>query len=246
MGDLLCAAPRCAIPRRHRGGCDTDCRGCLPARAADGIRLCPVDLRRLATNAAKVAELHGELELVLKAAGNGERTASKPGPGTPPRDAVVEMRTEIRHVLVSWCRLISEERGFALPDDQVPAMGAYIARYADWLAAQEYAGEVADELAGLASRAWGVAYQTGTRRVVVGPCPLCGGIPYGRNWAVEPLPPGFIGPPQRRGRLQALRRERDQDKLPSEVYCDMVDEHRWPAERWRELDRLVTRGRVAA
>jgi hypothetical protein len=296
MTPPLCLNPRCRIPGRHGDGCDGECRGCLKGWAADGLRLCLTCTRRLSESLLGwtdkdgreypgLVELHGELELVLKAAGSGERASSKPGSGTPPRDAVVDMRAEIRHVLVSWCRLISEERGMWLPghwvvqrlargfigppnrtwidDDTLPAIGAYVARHAEWLAATEYAGEAADELAGLMSRAWGLAYPSGTRRLSVGPCPLCGGVP-GRNaWVVEQLPRGFIGPPRRAGKLEALVREREkcikherldcpdrlcraQDLLPSEVFCDMVDEHRWPATAWGRLDKLVIARRRAA
>ena len=235
---LACLNPRCRIPNRHADGCTGDCRGCLPGTAADGLRLCLVDLRRLGENPVKLADLHAELELVLRAAGHGERTSNKPGSGTPPRDAVMQVRTEIRHVLVSWCRLVAEERGVGLPVDQLDAMGAWLARHAQWLAAQEYAGEVADELAGLASRAWGLAYPNGTRRIAVGPCPRCGGVAAGR-WSVERLPRGFIGPPRRSGHLVAVVRDKDQDKLPGEVFCDLIAEHFWPAPQWRQLDREV-------
>lgn len=222
MTQLLCVSPRCAIPRRHRDDCTGDCRGCLPGWAADGLRLCAVCLTRLGDNAVKAAELYDELELMLKTTGAGGRSSSKPGPGTPPRDAVVDMRATIRHILASWCRLIAEERGIGLPADEVTAMGGYMGRHAEWLAAGEYAAEVADEVAALASRAWGLAYPSGSRTVEVGPCPLCPGT------------------------LTAIVRATDQT-LPSEVGCDGQEPHRWPADQWRQLDRLVmAKRRMAA
>ncbi len=248
MTPPLCLNPRCKIPGRHGDGCDgPTCRGCLKGWAADTLRLCAVCTSRLGENPVKAAELWHELELVLKAAGGGEHASSKPGSGTPPRDAVVEMRAEIRHVLVSWAKLIGEQRNVKLPADDVRSIGEFVSRHAIWLAATEYAGEAADELAGLVSRAYPLAYPSGTRSLTVGPCPLCGGVPGNNGWVVEKLPRGFIGPPRRSGRLEALVRERDQDKLPSEVYCDMVSEHQWPATAWRQLDRLVmARKRAAA
>jgi hypothetical protein len=172
-------------------------------------------------NATKLADLHGELELQLLVTGDPGQASSDPGPGSPPRDVIVEVRAEIRHVLVSWCRLVAEKRGIAPPVDTVPTMGAYLAKHAEWLAASEYAGEVADELAGYVSRAWGLAYPNGTRRVEVGPCPLC------------------------EGTLTAVVRATD-SLLPSEVACDRDEAHRWPSERWRELDRLIAAKRRAA
>jgi hypothetical protein len=214
---LLCQSPRCRIPGRHTEACPGEsCKGCQPGHAADGARLCLVCTKRIGDNAVKLAMLYGELELVLKAIGNGERSSSKPGSGTPPRDAVVEMRATIRHLLASWCRLVSEERGITLPADDVTAMGAYLARHADWLAATDYAGECADELAEHVGRAWGLAYPNGTRVAKLPePCPTCGGT------------------------LLAIRRATD-GVLPSEVACDGDEPHVWPASQWRWLDRLIS------
>lgn len=243
----LCASPRCRLPGRHAEGCDQPtCRGCLPARAADGLRLCTVCARRIGENATRAAELYDDLALVLKAAGRGERSSNKPGSGGPPRDAVVEQRATIRHVLVSWCRLVSEERGISLPGNDTGDLAAYLVRHAEWLAACDYADEVADELAGLASRAYGLAYPSGSRRIRVGPCPRCGGVPGPHGQAIQRLPLGFIGPPNRSGCLVAVVREQDQDKLPSEVACDLVGEHKWDAIQWRQLDREVMAKRRAA
>jgi hypothetical protein len=100
-------------------------------------------------------------------------------------------------------------------DDTTPAHAAYIARHAEWLAACDYADEASDELAGLASRAYGLAYPSGTRRVEVGPCPLC------------------------EGTLTAIVRATD-GVLPSEVVCDRdEDPHRWAADQWRHDCALI-------
>jgi hypothetical protein len=176
--------------------------------------------RRLGENAVKAADLYDELALVLKVIGRG-RSSSKPGSGMPPRDAVVEMRSEIRHVLVSWVKLICEERAFKYPADDVHSIAEFVSRHSQWLAATEYAGEAADELASLASRAWGLAYPNGTRLAHVGPCPLCD------------------------GELTAIVRATDAT-LPSQVVCSATESHLWPADRWRVLDRLVQRKRAMA
>lgn len=242
--NVLCVNPRCRIPGRHAEGCAGNCRGCQRAWSADGLRLCPVCARRIGENAVKLGKLYVELELVLRPSGAGGRSSGKPGSASPPRDDVVATRTEIRHVLAGWCRVVSEERGLDLPADEVSAMGAYLRLHGDWLAASDYADEVSDELAGLVGRAWGLAYPNGTRRVRVGPCPRCGGVASGQ-WVVERLPAGFIGPPNRSGMLVAVVRDKD-GKLPSEVYCDLVAEHEWDAPQWRQLDREVTARRKMA
>lgn len=242
----LCVNPRCRIPNRHAPTCaGAPCRGCLVAWAADGLRLCPVDVTRLGANAVKAATLYDELALALRpTTAGGGHSANAPGPASPPRDPVMDARADIRAVLTSWAKLVGEERGIELPwrwvvqilpdgfigpparvrrpDDTIAAVGRYLAKHAEWLAAQEFAGEAADELADLAGRAWGLAYPSGTRTVVVGPCPLCDGT------------------------LTAIVRTVDR-VLPSEVVCDAEDEHRWAADQWRQLDRLVmVRKRAAA
>jgi hypothetical protein len=251
---LACLNPRCAIPRRHRDDCASDqCRGCLPGWAADGLRLCAVCARRLGENAVKAAELHGELELMLRPNGTGGQATGKPGSASPPREEIANMRREIRHILASWSQLIAEERGVHLPDGTEPArvvkamsdtpiwrgqgtieqaiagppsisvdqMAAFIRTHAEWLAAQEYAGEAADELASLVSRAWGLAYPSGTRRIEVGPCPRCDGT------------------------LTAIVRPVDSTK-PTEVVCDGDEQHRWDSTQLRTLDRLVMARKRAA
>jgi hypothetical protein len=234
---LFCTKPGCRAFGRHLPDCDgEDCRGCQPRPAADGVLLCQVDLERIGTDAITIADLYDELAYSVMPSGNGQgQPIGRSSDGPPvPREKVVEIRTEIRHVLASWCRLVGEERGHQLPADEVSAMGAYAAKHATWLAAHGAAGEVAEELSSLRRRAWSVAYPDGTKVAQLGPCP---------HGHVEQLPPGFIGPPQQvgcAGKLRAIVRPSDQ-LLPSEIACDVTAEHRWPATEWRQLDRLVAR-----
>lgn len=215
---VLCLLSTCAVPgRQHRDGCDGEQCTCLRAQAAPGLYLCQRDTDRIGSDAQDLAQLHGELALRLLAdTGTGERVAGTPDDTRIPNAAAVEVRTEIRHVLAAWCRLVAEERGFALPADEVSAMGAYVARSAEWLAATEYADEVAGELAALRSRAWGVAYPSGTRVIDIAPCPM----------------------PDCAGTVRAVLRRTDA-LLPSELACDADDEHRWPAGTWHSLRRRL-------
>lgn len=224
MNDLLCSAT-CRIPNRHRDGCVEECRGCLPGRAADGVNLCAHHLERLGTDATGSAQLYDELAYsVMPSGGGSNQPIGRSSDGPPvPRDKVVDIRTEIRHVLASWCRLVGEERGIQLPADEVSAMGAYVAKHATWLAAHGAAGEVVDELGSLRRRAWSIAYPNGTKVVEVGPCPKddCAGT------------------------LRAIVRPADV-LLPSEVVCDADPEHRWASSEWRQLDRLIINRRMIA
>ena len=224
MTDLLCAATRCRIPGRHRDDCDNaDCKGCLKARAADGLRLCPHCTRRIGTDAVETARLWYEIGEILAAAGSTGIPADNPHPGLVISPRAVEVRAEIRHTLVSWVRLIAEDRGMSLPrDESQHSLGAYVARHAQWLAAQEFAGEASDELGTLRTTAWATAYPEGVSIRFIGPCPEM------ENGALCP------------GNVRAIMRAAD-SLLPNKVVCDVDSTHEWPSERWRTLGRSMGR-----
>lgn len=235
----LCALASCRIPGRHATECtDNDCRGCLRAAAAPGLRLCGHHLERVGTDATTIADLYDELAHSVMPSGNGHgQPIGRSSDGPPvPRDKVVAIRTEIRHVLVGWCRLVGDERGHHLPADEVSAMGAYVAKHATWLAAHGAADEVSEELGSLRRRAWSIAYPNGTKVVEVGLCPrdVTTDFVNGLGWQITETRP-CPGP------LRAIMRPRDEGLLPSEVVCDADPEHRWASSEWRQLDRLVAR-----
>lgn len=227
MTELLCAAPRCRIPGRHGEDCaDPDCRGCLKARAADGLRLCLHCADRIAVDAVKAASMDPALALALTPQGEPGRRGDHGG--ITLSDAALDARTMLRAVLTSWCRMVAEERGISLPVTDTPmALGAYIATHARWLAAHPAAGECADEMADLARQTHAAAYPSGTRVIPVGPCPAM----------VDEQPCA--------GQIRALLRT-DASLLPSAVACDTVPEHMWTPDQWRALgrhmaQRVVTR-----
>jgi hypothetical protein len=196
----LCAAPHCNIRNRHRDTCpDPDqCWGCLPRWAADGLRLCDVDTRRLAEDAARCADLYAGLEQqIIRDGGSGEREkTSGSSTGAPvPDDDVMENRGKIRALLMAIVRLITEQRGVTWPNirylarlpegvegpraigrrrtEELPALAAFITRHAEWLAAHRYGPTIARDLRSTAGdgRLWGMAYPAGSDRLYVGDCP---------------------------------------------------------------------------
>jgi hypothetical protein len=220
----LCVSPYCKARGYHQPDCaDADCGGCVPRLAADGLRLCHVHTRRIAEDAAKAAELHDELTLRLTGAGQaGQRMSGTPDHGTELDPRAVEARATIRHTLVSWCRLIAEERGHALPADTLTALAGYVAKHAEWLAATEYAGEVSDELHTLVSDAYPIAYPSGARVFAVGGCPHDGCT----------------------GTVKAILRRVD-SLLPSALQCDADEAHCYPADQWIALGRKLRAVRTA-
>lgn len=238
---VLCAVSRCRPPGRHRDGCtDHHCRGCIPAPAADGLRLCRFHTNRLGADAREAARLHSELEHCLVGGdGHGERTTG----GTvdhslPINEAVVDARATIAHVLANWCKLIADERGLSLPwvwelqplpegvygpprlvhriTEAPPSLGRYIDTHSTWLAAHELAADASDELDDLVRQARRLAYPSGSRIVEISPCPMddCAGT------------------------VRAVLRPADA-LLPSMLACTDDTTHTWPATSWRAFARVV-------
>lgn len=230
MSVVLCAVATCRIPGRHNPGCTQDtCPGCLVATAADGLRLCRHHADRLTTDLTQAAHLHHELELVLAHAdGRGEHVTGSRDPNTVLNEHAADARTLIRHTLVSWTRLVAEERGVSLPADSIDGIAGFLHRHTTWLAAHPAAGDYADELAGLAhGQPWRAAYPTGARSFTVGPCP-------------QATPDGVCP-----GVIRVILRRTDA-LLPSELVCDTHDQHRWTADQWRGLYRQLQPDGVVA
>lgn len=174
---MLCIADHCGIPHQHIADCPNPsvCRGCLPRPAADGLRLCEVDVRRMVEDARISPVLYHDLGLNLIRRGRGgERVAGSSSGAPVPDDEVMEARQSIRATLVALVRLIAEERGLHLPADEISELGGYVAHHAVWLAAHGAADEHARDLRDVAGdpRTRRLAYPAGTDRLYIGDCPL--------------------------------------------------------------------------
>lgn len=234
---LLCTATGCRIPGKHLTDCaDQTCRGCVPDLAGEGLRLCWRHADAIGANAVACAALWSELALNLTVSGRGDSggRGSNPHPSLVVNEAVVEVRTAIRHTLVGWARLIHEERGVSLPwrweirrlpagvegpanraeiaVETTAALGRYMEAHGRWLAAHEAAGECSNELASLVVAARRLQGRGETRVIPIGPCPMedCAGTLRG-----------------------LLRTERS--LLPSAVSCDADAGHEWTAADWPAL-----------
>lgn len=240
MSDLLCVSPRCKPPTRHKPDCVGDpqepCRGCLPARAHDGLRLCWHCTERLGKNAVEAAELWSELGLALVGGGSGDEGVrmKNPGAGLNLKPRVVEARTLIRNRLVSWTLLVTEDRGFSVPADNVTALGRFLQAQAQWLAQQEFAGEAADEIAELVDVGRSLRQPSQTRIIEIGPCPRKVEIDVSDDPDDEILLDACPGV------LRALLRS-EASLLPSAVQCDADDEHAWDSTQWSKLGRNMQR-----
>jgi hypothetical protein len=192
---LLCVSPYCGLPGIHQAdpadGHDDGCRGCQPARAADGLYLCDYCVRRMERDAWTAARLHAALGQAL-AGGNGRHGPGGGSIGLEPDAVAMESRTAIRATLVTLCRLVADERGHALPGDTVIAMAGYVCRNARWLAAHQAADEHASDLRDLVTdgRSWSVAYPVSGDRTLIGVCNQARTAPSGDPGAADEAPCG--------------------------------------------------------
>lgn len=233
----LCASPRCASRGRHVPDCvDEECWGCLPRQADDGIYLCVVCARRIGQDALTIALRYADLGRVLTTSGSALGdivSGSKRETGLQLNEQASEMRTVIKHRLVSTARMISEERGLPLPEDRVPALARYVTKHARWIAAHAAAGDIAEELADTASDSFRIAQPSGARRYQLKDPD---GNPVGCRETVEeelPCP----------GSLWTILRRTD-SLLPSELVCDHDEDHYVPADKWMSFGRQWAKDQI--
>jgi hypothetical protein len=262
----LCAVEPCTIPKRHLDSCDnpSECRGCLPGLAADGLRLCTHHNRRLGRDLLILAARHRQLALTLAGTGQpgGERTSGgdrNPNINLNLRAAVV--RRDIEVLLTTLARTITSQRGFGWPMDtvvavverpygfigpmpaaassrhtyRVPPLAKLCARSADWLAAHDRAGEYSAAISNLVGQAFRTAFPTGTR---VFELPGLNGERFlACTHAVDDEDePGEKKPCP--GTLWTIVRK-DGDRLPSQIMCNADDGHQWPSTQWVKFGRQI-------
>lgn len=159
---VLCVGARCQ--RAEEG----------PYEAADGLRTCYGCRDATGRDALAAARLYEDLALVLT--GGGSKTERVSGTrdsvGLNLDDTAAEERAAIRVTLAGWCRNVAEDRGVTLPQDTVVSMALFLRTHADWLARQDFAGDVSAELSDAAWRGRRVAYRKQSDAVFIGECPV--------------------------------------------------------------------------
>ncbi|MER7670885.1 hypothetical protein ABTY61_20790 [Kitasatospora sp. NPDC096128] len=198
------------------------CRGAEDAGrarrlAAAGSRLCPACGDRLLAELRRLPRLYEECGLRLGGPEQShERTSGGPLPGMPFNTAAAEARSSILAVLRAWASLVVDERRVGVPRGSTAGLVDFLLPHSGWLTAHSAAGELSEEVAALVRRARRVIDPSPARRVTVGGCVEadCSG--------------GLTAVPQDR-----------RPGLPAEISCDAVPSHRWPAEEWLMLSRLL-------
>jgi hypothetical protein len=203
------------------------------AEALPALRLCRAHHKGLTRDLADLPRLHTDLGDHLatggSATGSGRVSGSSSEP-LPINPAVADLRDQIRHDLVFWCLFVAEKRRLAsLPDDTVPAITRWLLGHVEWIAGHEAAAvECPPVMRDLAGRAHRILNPSGAKRIEIGPC----------RDSVEAGPCG--------GTLWATCRAED-DKRPSEIYCDGPCGLRKDPVEWRRWGReYLKEGRMVS
>ncbi|SEG87422.1 hypothetical protein SAMN05216223_11893 [Actinacidiphila yanglinensis] len=145
-----------------------------------GPVLCGRCVERLRTDLCRVLALHEDAEqaLVRTPASLRQRVSGSRSVGIVLDDESVAVRSAIRALLLSWTRLVADERGVrGAGDTEVRGLLRFLAGHLDWLARHPAAPDLADEVADLLASA-GVRTGAVPEPVApLGPCPQpgCGG-----------------------------------------------------------------------
>lgn len=194
--------------------------GNRPSRDTGGSRVCRRCHVRFGRHLRALPSLYRLCEQLLTSPGRHEERVSGGGTyrGIPLDTAVLETLELLRVRLVAWCDLVVSERRCQSPGRSVEATATFLHRHLDWLCAHPAAADAVSEMGEATEAARRVADSRWTRRFSVGAC----------------VEPDCIGT------LDAYIRY-DERLLPSKVQCSLNPDHSWPAHRWRELDRRVSR-----
>jgi hypothetical protein len=207
-----------------------------PTLAVYGLRLCFGHVRHLGHNLDALPALHAQLAGHLVRTGSGgEVVAVSRTPGINLDLVAYAAREHIVMDLHSWTRIALEEGPWDhAPDDTVVAMATWLHHRVSWLAARDYADEIARDFATTMAEAHGAIQPDRVRRVELNyGCPE-------RTIAEDGLDMGACT-----GMLFALIRDLDAI-LPSSVQCSTERSHVWQADEWRALGRRAEHAGYAA
>lgn len=207
----------CVLPHRH----DPD----RPRPTEDGLMVCRGCLANLEQVLAELPAQYRGLSVVASGGLAGAKVSGSPEARLPINPAAAEARRDILWKLVSWLRLIAEERGISEPtSNDIGVVTCWLLVHLRWACAQPWVDEYALELRGMRGRALSLLFPSGRRRIVVGAC---------IERAEGPVTPAGLVP-MCPGMLTATVARTD-DILPSSVDCDVFPDHTWEANRWPAL-----------
>lgn len=134
---------------------------------------------KLAVALGDIPALWEELDIVLTRQALYETTEGRGGETALMFNAAAsELGWVLRNTLSTWCRLISEERGKPLPEDNIPAMARWMLNHVSWVRHQRAGHEVIEEIKSIVDKIRG-AIDRPAPKLYAGPCPDCQQDMYG-------------------------------------------------------------------
>ena len=145
---------------------------------------CMVCSDKLSRALGDVPALWEELDTVLtKQARYAAAEARRGERALPFNPEASELGWVLRNTLSTWCRLIAEERGRTLPDDNPPAVARWLLSHVEWLRHHRAGAEAVEEITSVVKQVR-KAVDRPTERIYAGPCKDCNGDMYGKPGAV--------------------------------------------------------------
>lgn len=149
--------------------------GLLCARCADRLE------QRIAEMPARADQLRSVLG-GLSATDRGENRPTKGNPPVPLNVDAHDLLVLIEGTVVSWVRMVAEERGLRGPDRQhLPSLCGWLVGQIDWLPAQLWVDDLAEEMRTLSRSADSLTRANPARHRLPAPCPACAAHELGRR-----------------------------------------------------------------
>lgn len=173
---------RCVDPICLDGPADGDQP--MPRWADAPGLLCRKDAEKLEQRLAELESRRDALRSVLGGGPAGAKGGNRPTKGSPPIPLNISAHdhlTAMQAVVVSWVRMVCEERGLRGPDgSDVALLARWLLSQLDWLLEHPAVGDLCDEMRDLARVADGLT-QVHPRWNRLDPaCPTCGAQELGR------------------------------------------------------------------
>lgn len=136
---------------------------------------------RLERALGDIPALWGELDVVLTRQARYSDAEGRGGSekALPFNPTASELGWVVRNTLATWCRLIGEERGKALPEDTPAAMARWLLSSVTWLRHHRAGAEAVEEITSVVGQVR-KAVDRPAERIYAGPCKDCGGDMYAK------------------------------------------------------------------
>jgi hypothetical protein len=219
----------------------------LPRNSTRGTVLCSTHEKWLWQALVKLARFEADADAFTRAGTARHDSAPLTGSGETPM-AINARLADLRHgwtdkegshggvhaTLVSWVKMVAEEREVSLPEDTIPALTKFLRKHHAWSIAQPWVDDYATEFLSLSSKAHSLFNPSGRRQ-----------------WTNEHMRCPEPAPDERGemgrcdGTLWALLTPSDPFfYVANELWCD-VCETRTPSSDWLTLGRRVKAAEAA-